>query len=181
MEYEFVKQPHLAAKDFCIDRTSNDIERGHCMWGGSDIGVHDWCGVKVQNPQGSNVQRRRDNGVIDGRLYGFAVFMGMDDAKKLQAERQMSGLWVCEDHDEAFKDLHKDWAHTLVTFAVPDGAVYAVEPVKPVERMFEVSFRYYTEDMDMTGKVVAKSVETATEEHFGEGRTEYVKVIGPSE
>ena len=178
MEYEYVKQAHLNPADFCVDRTSNDLTRGHCMWGGSDMAAHDWCGVKVQNPAGSNVEMRRNQGVIDGRLYGFAVYQGMDEGKKLAPETLMSGLWVCENHDKAFKDLHKDWAHTLVTFAVPDGAVYAVEPVE-VEQMFEVSFRYYTVD-ELTGAQLNAAIGETMSENY-HGRVEYLKVIGPSD
>ena len=176
IEYKYVRQEHLKASDFCVDHTSNDLTRGHCMWGGSNMAAHDWCGVKVQNPQGSNVKQRRDHGVVDGRLYGFAVYQGMDDGKKLKAETLMQGLWVCEDHDEAFKELHKDWAHTLVTFAVPAGAVYALEPVE-VEHMFEVSFRYFTTDDGTDGGILAHEIEDTMNELY-DGKTEYVKVVG---
>ena len=177
MEYKFVELSHLKARDFGVDHTSNDLVRGHCMWGGSDMATHDWCGVKVQNPMaGSGVIQRKQMGVKDGRLYGFAVFQGMDDGRQLRPETLMSGLWVCEDHDEAFKELHEDWKHTLVTFAAPMGNVYAVEPV--TEQMFEVSFRYYTEADTDTNHVslrwddVINSVLEDTE------RTSYLKVVG---
>ena len=148
------------------------------MWGGSDMPAHDWCGVKVQNPEASNASVRQRQGVINGRLYGFAVFQGMDEGKKLVPERQMNGLWVCENHDEAFKALHEDWAHTLVTFATPLGNVYTVVP-EEIERMFEVSFRFFTDNEGVTNTEVSETMGRLIKGNMHKGeRHEYLKVIG---
>ncbi|GAG49621.1 unnamed protein product, partial [marine sediment metagenome] len=58
MRYTYKHLPHLRSADFWVDSTSSDIERGHCMWGGSAMPSHEWCGVKVHNKQASGrVQR----------------------------------------------------------------------------------------------------------------------------
>lgn len=177
MEYKYITQRHLKAKDFCIDPTSNDLVRGHCMWGGSDQPSHDWCGVKVHNKKASGRRQRETNGVIEGKLYGFAVLQGMDEGKELRPESYSTPFWVCKDHDAEFHDLHRDWGHTIVTFAIPNGNVYAMEEIP--EQMFEVSFRYFDANGNADAEHVSEQVTYALNGLTSDTeRWEYLKVIG---
>ena len=178
MEYTYKALEHLSPADFGVVASGNDIERGHCMWGGSDMPAHDWCGAKVFNDAASGRVQRRENGCIDGKLYGFAVYRGMDDGKQLAPESQSHPFWVCENHDAEFMDLHRDWGHTIVTFAVPNGAVYAVKEVDN-EQMFEVSFRYFDKNGNADAHHVSEQVTHALEALSSDTeRIEYIKVVG---
>jgi len=178
MEFTYKALPHLRSADFWVDATSNDIERGHCMWGGSDMSPQSWCGVKVHNKAATGRVQREANGVIEGKLYGFAVYQGMDNGKSLQPETYSHPFWVCHKHDEEFHDLHKDWGHTIVTFAVPDGAVYELVE-KPNPHMYEVSFRFYTDNHDTSPKHVSARWEDVINGVLEDTESmQYLKVIG---
>ena len=178
MEYTYKALSHLSPKDFGIVASGNDIVRGHCMWGGSDMPTHDWCGVKVHNEAATGRVQRVENGCIDGRLYGFAVYRGMDDGKELAPESQSYPFWVCKNHDAEFMDLHKDWGHTMVTFAVPNGAVYEVIE-KPKPAMYEVSFRFYTDNLETdTNHVSMRWTDVLNGVLEDTESVQYLKVVG---
>ena len=173
---ELVHQPHLDAKEFGLDRTTQDLDRGHCMWGGAGTEQDDWCGQKVQNPESGRYEPRKRHGVIDGILYGFTVPDNGPGSGGLRVEKYMQPLWICENHDELFLELHKDWQHTLMRFAVPSGTVYSLE--EATEQMFEVSFRFYTKADTDTNHVSMRWTDVLNGVLEDTERVEYLKVVG---
>ncbi len=84
---------------------------------------------------------------------------------------ESSMWWVCDEHKpfalkhNAGSDVYEVDRYTEVTLLNK-------------QHMFEVSFRYYTQDQALTGKVISASVEAAVDEHLHGGHVEYLKVIG---